>query len=210
MDEVTFGQRGPASDILRLLQRRGPQSIKELEAQLGVSTNAVREQIQHLLAAGLINTGKVRRGAGRPAHVYSLSDKAQSLFSHAYEAVLKLLLEELTRIDGSDRAQSLLNAVGERLADDFTGGVRSCDLREQVENVVTALGERGIPMAVLEHEDVVALQEWSCPYYSLAREHRGVCEMEQHMLERALGARVTIAQRMIDGHVGCKFLVERE
>ncbi len=210
MDEVTFGQRGPASDILRLLQRRGPQSIKELEAQLGVSTNAVREQIQHLLGAGLIDMDKVRRGAGRPAHVYSLSGKAQSLFSHAYEAVLKLLLEELTKTDGPDRAQSLLNAVGERLADDFTGGVRSCDLREQVDNVVTALGERGIPMAVLEHEDVVALQAWSCPYYSLARDHRGVCEMEQHMLERALGARVTIAQRMIDGHVGCKFLVERE
>ena len=210
MDEVTFGQRGPASDILRLLQRRGPQSIKELEAQLGVSTNAVREQIQHLLGAGLIDMDKVRRGAGRPAHVYSLSDKAQKLFSHAYEAVLKLLLEELTKTDGPDRAQSLLNVVGERLADDFTGGVRSCDLREQVDNVVTALGERGIPMAVLEHEDVVALQEWSCPYYSLARDHRGVCEMEQHMLERALGARVTIAQRMIDGHVGCKFLVERE
>ena len=210
MDEVTFGHRGPASDILRLLQRRGPQSIKELEAQLGVGTNAVREQIQHLLGAGLIDMGKVRRGAGRPAHVYSLSGKAQSLFSHAYEAVLKLLLEELTKTDGPDRAQSLLNAVGERLADDFTGGVRSCDLREQVDNVVTALGERGIPMAVLEHEDVVALQEWSCPYYNLARDHRGVCEMEQHMLERALGARVTIAQRMIDGHVGCKFLVERE
>lgn len=210
MEQVNYGQRGPAVDILRLIQRQGPQSVKSLEAELGVTANAVREQLQHLLAAGLITTGTVRRGAGRPAHVYSLTDKAHGLFPQPYDVLLRLLLEQILQDEGETRAQQLLNAVGERLADEVTGGVRSSDLREQLATLSSELDRRGMPIAVLEQDDVVALQEWTCPYYSLARDHQGVCEMEQHMLERALGARVTIVERLVDGYAGCKFVVSRD
>ncbi len=209
-EEGPWGQRGPAAEILRLIQRRGPQNIKALETSLGVSQNAVREQLQHLLAAGLVTTAKVRRGAGRPAHVYSLTEKAHGLFPQVYDVLLKLLLKEIVRVDGAGHAQELLNAVGERLADDVTGGVQSSDLVDQLRKVSAALDERRMPIAILEQEGVVALHEWSCPYYSLAREHQGICEMEQHMLERALGTEVTIAERMVDGHAGCRFIVKRK
>jgi predicted ArsR family transcriptional regulator len=210
IDQLPLGQRSPAVEILRLIQRNGPQNIKSIETSLGVSENAVREQLQHLIAAGLITTAKVRRGAGRPAHVYSLSEKAHSLFPQAYDVLLKLLIEEIVNLDGATRVQELLKAVGERLADDVTGGVHSGDLREQLRKVSAALDERKMPIAVLEQEDVLSLHEWSCPYYSLAREHQGICEMEQHMLERALDAQVTIAERMVDGHAGCRFIVRQK
>jgi DeoR family suf operon transcriptional repressor len=210
MEHVIYGQRGPALDILRLIQRNGPQSIKSLEVGLGVTATAVREQVQHLLAEGLLKTGKERRGTGRPAHVYSLSEKAHDLFPQSYDVLLRLLIEEIVKEDGSARAQELLHVVGERLAEDVTGGVRSTDLHEQLQMVAAELDRRGMPIMVLDEADGVSLHEWSCPYYSIAREHDSVCAMEQHMLEHALGARVTIAQRMIDGHAGCKFMVDRE
>ena len=209
MDQTTYGQRGPALDILKLIQRRGPQSIKSLETELGVTTNAVREQVQHLLSEGLIRTDKVRRGTGRPAHFYSLSEKARELFPQAYDVLLKLLIEEIAKEDGPARAQQLLNTVGERLAEDVVGSERGATLRRQIEIVAAALSQRGMPISISEEVDVVALHEWSCPYYSLAREHAGVCEMEQHMLEHALGAKVTITERMIDGHASCRFIIDR-
>ncbi len=208
MDQAPYGQRGPAAEILGFIHRHGPQDIKALEARLGVSANAVREQVQHLLGAGLITMGKVRRSAGRPAHVYSLSEKAQRLFPQPYDVLLKLLLEQIVKEEGAPRAQQLLNAVGEQLADDMTGEVRSADLREQLDKVVTALDRRGMPIALHEQEDVVALQEWSCPYSSVARDHPGICEMEQHMLQRMLGAEVTVVERMVDGHANCRFLIQ--
>jgi predicted ArsR family transcriptional regulator len=209
MDQTAYGQRGPAGEILRLLQRQGPQDIKSLEASLGVSANAVREQLQHLLASGLIVTAKARRGAGRPAHVYSLSEKARQLVPQAYDVLLKMLIEQIVSEEGAARAQQLLNAVGDKLADDVAGGVTSADLQEQVRKVTAALDQRGMPIAIHDHEEVVALQEWSCPYYNVAREHQGICEMEQRMLERALDAQVTIAERMVDGYAGCRFVVQR-
>ncbi len=208
MDQAPYGHRGPAAEILRLIQRHGPQEIKSLEEKLGVSANAVREQLQYLLGAGLVSARKLRRGAGRPAHVYSLTAKGQALFPQGYDVLLKLLIEELVKAEGAERAQQLLNAVGARLAEDMTGGEQNVDLRKQVQRVVDALDRRGMPI-VLEEEGVVALQSWSCPYASIARDHPEICEMEQHMLERALDAQVTITERIIDGHAACRFMVRK-
>ncbi len=207
MDQLGYGQRSPAVEILRLIQQRGPQSIKMLEAELGVTTNAVREQIQNLLAAGLILAEKERRGAGRPAYVYSLTEKAQRLFPQAYDVLLKLLIEEIVKREGAGNAQLLLNAVGERMAEDLTGSGESANLREQLESITASLAQHGMPITILEQDDAVALDSWSCPYISLARDTEGVCQMEQHMFERALGTRVTINERVVDGYTRCRFVV---
>jgi predicted ArsR family transcriptional regulator len=202
-----YGQRSPALEILRLIQQRGPQSIKALEAELGVTTNAVREQVHSLLAAGLIIAEKERRGTGRPAFLYSLTEKAQRLFPQAYDVVLKLLIEEIVKREGADNTQQLLNAVGERMADGMTTGDKSAGLREQLEVITTELARHGMPITILEQDEAVTLHSWNCPYISLARESDGVCQMEQHMLERALGTRVTIDERLIDGNTHCRFVV---
>jgi predicted ArsR family transcriptional regulator len=206
MDPVVYGQRSPAFEILRLIQQRGPQSIKSLEAELGVTTNAVREQIQSLLAAGLLLAVKERRGAGRPAYLYSLTEKAQRLFPQAYDMLLKLLIEEIVRREGADNTQQLLNAVGERMADGLSSD-QSAGMHERLEAISTELARHGMPITIVEHGEAVALQSWSCPYISLARETDGICQMEQHMLERALGARVTLDERLNDGHMYCRFMV---
>jgi predicted ArsR family transcriptional regulator len=140
--------------------------------------------------------------------MYALSDQAQELFPTAYDVLLKLVIEALVQREGVGEAQHVLNAVGERLAENVIGGVRNPDLRAQVEALSAALADRGIPIAVVEAGESITLHEWCCPFYSLAREHDGICEMEQRMLEHALGAKVTLAERRLDGHVGCKFLVE--
>jgi predicted ArsR family transcriptional regulator len=207
MDPIVYGQRSPAFEILRLIQQRGPQSIKSLEVELHVTTNAVREQIQSLLAAGLLVAEKERRGAGRPAYLYSLTEKAQRLFPQPYDVLLKLLIEEIVRREGADTTQQLLNAVGERMADGFSASEKAADLREQLEAITTDLARQGMPITILEQDEAVALQSWSCPYISLARETDGVCQMAQHMLERALGTRVTVDERLIDGHTHCRFVV---
>jgi predicted ArsR family transcriptional regulator len=194
-------------EILQLIQQRGPQSIKALEGELGVTTNAVREQIQSLLAAGLLVADKQRRGAGRPAYMYSLTEKAQRLFPQAYDVLLKMLIEEIVKREGADNTQLLLNAVGERMADGLVGDDKGASLREQLEAITVELARHGMPITILEQGDNIALQSWSCPYITLARETDGVCQMEQHMLERAIGRRVTLDERVIDGHTHCRFLV---
>ena len=70
----------PRAEVLRIIQRAGSASIKELEASTGVTTTAVREQVAHLLHEELIQATRVRGEVGRPYYVYSLTAKAHELF----------------------------------------------------------------------------------------------------------------------------------
>lgn len=201
--------RGPAGEILRLLQRHGPLNIKQLRELLGVrSLNAVREQILSLTAEGLIQATPVRQPAGRPAYVYALSDKAQALFPKGYDVLLKLVLEELVAQEGRERLQMLLGRVSARLAEEYGGQGEGQALHQRLAVLAQAFDERGTPITIIESAEAIELHGYSCPYFNVAQENGDVCAVEQRMVEQVLGRKVKLARRMVDGHVGCRFVVD--
>lgn len=208
-DSLQYLQRGPSAEILRLLQHNGPLSAKQLQAELGVrSLNAVREQLSSLTASGLITASAVRRGTGRPAYLYMLSDKAQALFPKGYDVLLKLLLEELDDQLGQERLQQILTGVSTRLAQHYGGQTESAELEQRLAVLAQALAQRGTPIIIDESEDAVVLHEYTCPYFSVAQENDEVCQIEQQMLEQVLGRKARLTKRLVDGHAGCQFVVD--
>jgi predicted ArsR family transcriptional regulator len=208
-DSLNYLQRGPAGEILRLLQRHGPMSVKQLQAELGVrSLNAVREQLSSLSAAGLIRADSVRGGAGRPAFMYMLSDKAQALFPKGYDVLLKLLLEELDAQLGQEGLQQVLTGVSARLAEHYSGQAEGPELEQRLAALSEALAKRGTPITIDEREDAVILHEYTCPYFNVAQQSAEVCQIEQQMLEQVLGRKAQLTKRIVDGHAGCQFVVE--
>src|SRR3954470_6682915 len=101
----------PRAEVLRLIQRQGSASIKDLEGELGVTTTAVREQVAHLLHEGFLQATRVRGDIGRPYYVYSLTARAQDLFPKDYAALAVLLLEEVMAEHGTDGLRLILNRV---------------------------------------------------------------------------------------------------
>src|SRR5438876_11012836 len=101
----------PRAEVLRLIQRQGSASIKDLEVGMGVTTTAVREQVAHLLREGFLQATRVRGDIGRPYYVYSLTAKAQDLFPKDYATLAQLLLQESLAIHGPERLRALLHTV---------------------------------------------------------------------------------------------------
>ena len=120
---VLLQNSSPRMALLRLLQKRGQASIKEMEVALGVTATAVREQLSHLMAEGAVTATRVRGEVGRPFYVYALTDKAQELFPKDYGTLARLLLEETLAAFGPDGYAQILERVGRRLADEFAGEV---------------------------------------------------------------------------------------
>lgn len=208
-ESLTYLQRGPAGEILRLLQRNGPMSTKQLRAALGVSSlNGVREQLTSLAAAGLVQTSTLRQGAGRPTHLYALSDKAQALFPQGYDVLLRLLLQEIEAQHGREQLRTILAGVSARLADEYGGQAAEQELSERLRTLASVSADRGTPIAIVERDNAVLLHEYSCPYFNVAQQSDDVCAIEQRMLEQVLGRKVRLTQRMVDGHVGCQFVVD--
>ena len=51
------------------------------------------------------------------------------------------------------------------------------------------------------------LQEYTCPYYELAREYRAICDMEQGMIAQVVNQPVSGVVHL-DRHHGCKFKID--
>lgn len=208
-DRLSYVQRGPGGDILRLLQRNGPMSTKQLRAALGVSSlNAVREQLTSLMADGLVQSSAVRSGAGRPTYMYALSDNAHALFPQGYDVLLKLLLEELVSHTSQEQMQAILAGVSGRLAEEYGGQQQEHALKQRLDQLVQSFDERGMPISIVEQGEMLLLHEYSCPYFNVAQETSHVCGIEQQMLEQVLGRPVRLTQRIVDGHVGCQFVID--
>jgi DeoR family transcriptional regulator, suf operon transcriptional repressor len=194
--------------ILEFLKRRGSASIKELEDLLGVTTTAVRQHLSTLLAEGYVERRRVNVGVGRPHHAYIPTAKINELFACHCDDLALTLLEEVFAQGGPERTAQLLDRVGDRLARRYTDSVRSGLLQERVEQMAAALGARGVLTDIsVEDENTFILKTYNCPYHELAQEYRDVCEMDENLMRKVLGADVNLSSCIMDGHGGCSFVV---
>jgi DeoR family transcriptional regulator, suf operon transcriptional repressor len=199
-----FSPTSPSGRVLRYVQRHGECSVKELAEGLGVSATAVREPLAALKAEGLVHERVVRRGAGRPLALYSLTTKAQSTFAREYDVLVTLLLREVMAQVGNDRTEEILTHVSARLAQHYGGRTPGTSLGERLTTLRATLEQKGIPADVASGE----LHLFACPYYDVAQEHPAVCAMEQRMLEQLLDHKLVLEQSIRDGHHCCRFAVE--
>ena len=200
----------PRGQIIKLLQRNGPMGIKDLRQALGVSDTAIRQQLQYLIADGLIESARAQRsGRGRPGKVYALTDNARHLFACECEDLALALYNELLLEQGPEVVRRLLDRVGQRLADEYSHQMRGLELQDRVRMYAQLLDDRGIMSDISEQDDALVLHEYNCPYHELAAAHAEICEMEQKMLSQVLGADVELTHTIVEGHHRCSFVVKR-
>jgi predicted ArsR family transcriptional regulator len=209
-------QGSPRAEVLKFVQQHGSTSVKDLEAELGVTTTAVREQVAHLLHEGFLMATRVRGEIGRPYYVYSLTPKAQELFPKDYASLAQLLLEETMALHGAEGLRSLLNRVSTRMAEKLSNSEQVSELSQKLLGLVASLGETGmeVSMTSLQSEDGTSgyiLKAHACPYFEVARNHREICDMEQEMIADLLGpgVSVSLSDRIVDGACACDFHVNR-
>jgi len=198
----------PAGQVLSILQRQGSVTIKELEASLGVTATAVRQQITSLFADGYIQQEIERAGRGRPKHVYSLTPKGRSLFPHHYDEFTNSLLREILISEGPDKVQELLGRMGQRMAAQYEGQLAGLSSSERATKLTELLNAKGIMAELTFEPDGIVFHEYTCPYYELARENRAICDMEEDMIAHAVKQPVALVSCTLDGHHGCQFKIE--
>src|SRR6476661_1414117 len=150
---VLLQNSSPRMALLRLLQKRGQASIKEMEVALGVTATAVREQLSHLMAEGVVNALRVRGDVGRPFYVYSLTDKAQDLFPKDYGTLARLLLEESLAMHGPAAYTQLLERVGRRLEETFAGELPGRLMEDRLYGLASLLVQKGFPSEITRSGD---------------------------------------------------------
>jgi predicted ArsR family transcriptional regulator len=152
----------------------------DLAQQFGISANAIRLHLRALEEHGLVGYRVVRRGVGKPTHLYELSADAGRLMSRAYIPVLHHLLSTWQRRVDAGEMLEVLQQAGRALAN--TQIPAAATLARRAAAAVQALEALGGIVRTERHDGTWSVHATCCPLGSLTPEHPELCKLMESTL----------------------------
>lgn len=199
-------QRGTDAALLELLRVESALEIGPLATALGVTATAVRQRLERLMKAGLVERRTVARPRGRPAHAYSLTAEGRRSGGDNFRDLAIVLWREIRGIREPAVRQGLLSRIGVSMANMYRGEIAGTDPAARLESVAEVLRRREVSCDVDRGQgDLAVLTSYSCPYPDLAEQDRSICAAERLMLQDLVGAPVALSECRLDGSTCCRF-----
>jgi predicted ArsR family transcriptional regulator len=180
-------------------------TVRQLVDALGVTTTAVRTQVDRLVGDGILAVAKRAGQRGRPSDVFRLTDLGRSLVGHRSDQLIDHILTVLTEQEGSKKVKELLGEVALRIANGYAQRISGTTMQEKLEAFADLLRQQGIPAEVRQVGDTVIVRQCGCPYYKLARINRSICGVHVRMLNHLVGQRARRTRCLAHGHTRCEF-----
>jgi len=197
--------------ILALLRRRGHLTAAELSEALGIGAVGVRQHLALLDRDGLVHTAGVRRGIGRPSHLYALTSEAEALFPRRYDRLAMDALAFVESQGGVEAIDRLFAMRRQQLAKQLVPRLAGKGRAEQVAELAAALTEQGY---MCEYEQLpgggFALVEHNCPVDCAARDYPQACEHELKLYEEVLGVPLVREETISAGGICCRYRIDAE
>lgn len=197
--------------ILTLLRRQGDMTAAELSEALGIGAVGVRQHLALLDRDGLVRTAGVRRGIGRPSHLYTLTEQAEALFPKRYD---RLALDALAFVEAQGGAEAIDKLFATRrlqLAKQLAPRLAGKSRPEQVRAMAAILTEQGY---MCEHQVLpdgsFELIEHNCPVDCVARDYPQACEHELKLYEDVLGVPLMREEIISEGGNCCRYRIAAE
>ncbi len=176
-------------NILQTLAKRGPLEIEEIAQTTHLSKMAARYHVRLLERNGLVKRGKPdhRGTVGRPSAPYTLGANAHELLPKRYDALASLLLDELVRALGAEKARELAQRAGKRVARTAPRLTRLAGIESRLERLAAFLFPRGYRLSWESTDQGAQVVVHDCPYYRVARSQPLVCDLDRALFGAFLG-----------------------
>jgi predicted ArsR family transcriptional regulator len=202
------GDRRTREAVARLLMEQGPITAAAVASALSLSAPAVRRHLDALLADGEAEVRDAprrgRRGRGRPAREYLLTDAGRARFGHGYDelavAALQYLAEHVgeaaVREFARSRVDALIGAGAQQVTEAASPEARATAL-------AALLTARGYAAQAREARTGVQLCQHHCPVAHVAAEFPELCEAETQAFAALLGTHVQRLATIARGDSAC-------
>ncbi len=199
------------AQILHLLRRQGQMTAAELSDALGIGAVGVRQHLALLDRDGMVHTVGVRRGVGRPSHLYALTEQATRLFPKRYD---RLALDAIGFVEtqgGPEAVDQLFAARRLQLSKQFAPRLAGRDRAGQVAELAAILTEQGYMCEYRQEPDgSFVLAEHNCPVDCVARDYPQACEHELKLYEDLLGVPLVREELIAEGGNCCRYRIGAE
>lgn len=182
--------------VARSLLTDGPLTAAGLGARLGLSPAAIRRHLDAMLAAGTITPRAAharpgRRGRGRPAKVYALTDAGHAAAGPvAYEELAASALRQLGEVGGDAALLSFAAARAADLERHIREVAEGADEDGRPEAVAAGMTAAGYAASVSRVPSGIQICQHHCPVAHVAERFPILCDAETAALARVLDSHV--------------------
>jgi predicted ArsR family transcriptional regulator len=200
--------------VLSLVKREGPVAADDLARRLGLTTVAVRQHLQALLAEGLVASleGDRPRARGRPARLWRATAAADARFADAHAGLALDLIGQMRRTFGEEGLDRLLKLRTAEQAAIYREAIDAgAPLAQRLEALAKVRDREGYMAEVRDQGDGVYLfLEHHCPVCAAATICTGLCREEIALFTEVLGPEVQVERisHILAGAVRCAYRVQ--
>ena len=180
--------------VATTIMENGPSTAAALADRLGLTPAAVRRHLDQLLADGVLEAREPyvrgRRGRGRPAKVFVITDAGRDHFGHAYDALAADALRFVQQTGGDDAVSAFARkrlAAFENRVRPLIDAAAPEDRAKVLAEALTGDGYAATVDAAVTGEQIC---QHHCPVAHVAGEFPNLCEAETEMFSRLLGTHV--------------------
>src|ERR1700682_5765017 len=155
-------------EVLELLRRKGRCSAETIASDLGVTPNAVRQHLTNLERDGCVVGPPERTGRGRPSLLFSLTERADSVFPKRYGQLATMVLQEVQEMGGPEALDEVFSRVAARHASAIEPSLDGLDFDEKLRRVVAWIGRAGTLAEQTDTPEGVKVTIHNCPFRNTA------------------------------------------
>lgn len=194
--------------VARLLLERGPITAAAVAEELGVSPTAVRRHLDVLVAEGEVYTRESsprgRRGRGRPAKLYLLTESGRARFGHAYDDLAVAALRFIAEHEGEQAVREFAERrMAALVAHHRDALVAARTPAERAEVLADALTREGYAASARSVGSGEQLCQHHCPVAHVAADFPQLCEAETAAFAEVLGTHVQRLATIANGDAAC-------
>ena len=201
--------RSTRMEVLELLRRKGHASAETIAAELLVTPNAIRQHLTNLERDGLVVSSPEKSRRGRPSLLFSLTERADSVFPKRYGQLATMVLQEVQEMGGPDALDEVFERMATRHADAIAGNLEGLEFDEKLKRVVAWIGRAGTLAEQTDTPEGVKVTIHNCPFRNTALKFPQVCTITPHLISQLLGTAVSQADSIHRHDPYCSFVVQR-
>jgi len=195
--------------LLERLKERGPATIAELANDLGLSGEAIRQQLGPIERELWIERESLPLSGepGRPAGRYRLTVHGERLFPKRHADLAVALIDAVRAELGDETLVRVLGTVTDARFAALAAGSEGQDLDAKVASLRSLYAAEDPFIEIEKVAGGYRIVERNCPYLDVALARPLLCSSTVSVLTRFLGRRVVREERFQDGHGCCAFRV---
>lgn len=201
--------RSTRMEVLELLRRKGRCSAETIATDLGVTPNAVRQHLTNLERDGFVVSQPERSGRGRPALLFALTERADSVFPKRYGQLATMVLQEVHDMGGPEALDELFARMAARHAAAIEHDLKDLEFDEKMRRIVAWIGRAGTLAEQSETAEGIKVTIHNCPFRNTALKFPQVCTITPQLISRLTGAPISQAESIHRRDPYCSFVVQR-